>query len=566
MKLKKIIITSLVLAVLGSCSKIEDKFDGYLNNPNTPRPDAANSDLYLNVAQLSFAGIFNGFSDIGMQLTRYIVMYGPTYQNAYQPQTFDGLWDNSYTGFFKHANALIPIADREKKYVVVGMTKIMKAYVMMTLVDYFGNVPYAEANLGSDNTNPQSQNGKDIYTAAIALLDEAIADLAKTPGSYPGTGDLFYGANNAAGKAKWVTLAKTLKLRAFMTIRLADATVKSKIDALITENDLIDTPGEDFEFKYSTKQTNPNSRHPRYNGNYSPSGSAGDYMGTHFMWMLLREKQSYSGITANDKADPRWRYYLYRQRTNASEVNQATSSCSVEVPPAHYPAGMPFCSPIPNFTGGFWGRDHGDNSGIPPDGELRTTVGIYPCGGDFEANQAKSVGLNRGGQGAGIEPIWQSAFTDFLKAEAALVLSSPGSARTLLEGGIRKSFAKVLGFPATVGVTPSATYVPSQARQDDYVNFTLALFDNAATNDAKLDVIMKEFYIALWGNGIDAYNNYRRTGKPGNLQLPKVSAPGAFISSVYYPSVYVNRNQNATQKSSVDIHVFWDTNPAGFNK
>lgn len=562
MKLNKIIIGLLAVAIMGSCSKIADKFDSNLTNPNTPDPSSANSDLYLNVVQLSFAGLFNGASDIGMQVTRQIVMYGPTYQNAYTPTSFDGLWGNAYTSVLKHANALIPIADAQKKYVVVGMTKIMKAYTLMTMVDLFGNIPYSEANLGSDNTNPGIEAGKDVYAKAITLLDEAIADLAKTPSSYPGIFDLYYGAANATGAKKWVTLAKTLKLRAYVATRLVDAAAKTKIDALLTENDLIDTPAEDFEFKYSTKQTNPNSRHPRYNGNYSATGSAGDYIGTYFMWTMVREKASFSNNVAIDKSDPRTRYYFYRQRIGYADVNEASSSCSVAPPPAHYPPGMPFCL----ITAGFWGRDHGDNSGIPPDGPLRTTVGIYPNGGDFDANQGASVGLNRGAQGAGIEPIWQTAFTEFLKAEANLTLSTAGNARTSLQNAVTASFAKVIGFPATVGVTPNPTYVPSAARQTQYITDLLTAYDAATTTDAKLTIIGKEYYIALWGNGVDAYNLYRRTGKPSNFQLPIVAAPGAFTSSMYYPSVYVNRNQNAAQKSGVDVHVFWDTNPPGFNK
>lgn len=562
MKFKKIIISLLAVAILGACSKISDKFDSNLNNPNTPDPLSANSDLYLNVVQLGFAGLFDGASDIGMQITRQIVMYGPTYGNAYTPTSFDGLWSTAYTSVLKHANVLIPIAETQKKFVVVGMTKIMKAYTLMTMVDLFGNIPFTDANQGASNTNPTVEAGKDVYAKAILLLDEAIADLAKTPASYPGQFDLFYKAANSAGAAKWVTLAKTLKLRAYVTTRLVDASAKSKIDALLTANDLIDTPPEDFEFKYGTTQTNPNSRHPRYNGNYSATGSAGDYMGTYFMWAMVREKASFSNNPAIDKSDPRTRYYFYRQRTSYAEVSQVTSSCSVAPPPTQYPPGMPFCL----ITSGFWGRDHGDNSGIPPEGPLRTTVGIYPCGGDFDAGQGVSVGLNRGGLGAGIQPIWQSSFTEFLKAESALILTTAGNARTFLQNGVTASIAKVIGFPATIGVTPNPTYIPSTARQTLYVTDVLTAYDNASSNDAKLEIIVKEYYLALWGNGVDAFNNYRRTGKPSNMQLPIITAPGSFSSSMFYPSVHVNRNQNAAQKSGVDVHVFWDTNPPGFNK
>jgi hypothetical protein len=551
MKLKKLVIILSLFAVMGSCKK----FDGMLDNPNSPRPDAANADLYLTQAQLAFAGFFNTASSFGMEVCRQIVMYGPRYDNAYQPQSFDGIWTNAYTSVLKHVNALIPIADQQKKYVNLGMAKIMKAYTLMTLVDMFGKVPASEANLGADNTNPIAQEGKDVYAAAIALLDEAIADLGKTPGSYPGTQDLFYGASNATGAARWRTLAKTLKLRAYVTTRLVDASAKAKIDALLTENDLIDTQAEDFEFKYSTKQANPNSRHPRYNGNYAATGTAGDYMGTWFMWTLVQEK----GTGANN--DPRTRYYFYRQRTNYANVNEQTSSCSVAPVPPHYPPGMPFCL----LLSGYWGRDHGDNTGIPPDGNLRTTVGVYPFGGDFDSNQGTSVSLNRGGQGAGIQPIWLSVFTEFLKAEAALVLGTAGDPRALLESGVRKSFTKVFGFPATINVTPPASFVPDQARQDGYVNKVLALWDAAANQSAKMEVLMKEYYIALWGNGLDVWNNYRRTGKPGNMQPTIDPNPGSFIRSMLYPSVYTNRNINASAKT-VDVQVFWDTNPPGFIK
>lgn len=551
MKYKKIIIVLSLFALVGSCKK----FDGMLDNPNSPNPASANADLYLTQAQLAFAGFFNTASSFGMEVTRQIVMYGPRYDNAYQPQSFDGIWTNAYTNVLKHVNALIPIADAQKKYVNLGMAKIMKAYTLMTLVDMFGKVPGLEANLGSENTNPAAQEGKDVYAAAIALLDEAIADLGKLPGAYPGTQDLFYGASNAAGAGRWRTLAKTLKLRAYITTRLVDATAKSKIDALLTENDLIDTQAEDFEFKYSSKQANPNSRHPRYNGNYTQQGTAGDYMGVWFMWTLASEK----GIGANN--DPRTRYYFYRQRVNYAAVTEQSSSCSIEPVPSHFPPGMPFCL----LNAGFWGRDHGDNGGIPPDGNLRTTVGIYPYGGDFDANQGTSVSLNRGGQGAGIQPIWLSMYTDFLKAEAALTLATAGDPKALLESGVRKSLTKVIGFPATVSVTPSATFVPDQARQDGYVAKVNALYDAATTPSEKMEVIMKEFYIALWGNGLDVWNNYRRTGKPGNMQPTKDPNPGSFTRSMLYPSVYSNRNVNATTKT-VDAQVFWDNNPPGFIK
>lgn len=567
MKLRKILLTLVATTgLLSGCQKVDDKFEGLLNNPNAPLPSSADVDLYMNQVQLSFAGFFNTANDFGQQITRQIIMYGPTYPNAYSATSYDGIWNNAYTGIFKHTNVLIPIADAAKKYVQSGAARIIKAYAMMTLVDMFGDVPYTEANQGTANTNPKLDKGKDVYAAAIALLNEAITTLGQTPGSYPGNQDLYYGAANATGKARWITLAKTLLLRAYMQIRLVEPTAAAQIQTLLAANDLIDTPAEDFEFKYSTKQAAPNSRHPRYNGNYTTTGSAGDYIGTHFMWALAADpdKGSFSNNAANSQGDPRARYYLYRQRTNYADVNTTSVSCAGGTPPSHYTATMPYCLP---YVAGYWGRDHGDGSGIPPDANRRTTVGIYPCGGEFDANQGTSVTLNRGGQGAGIQPIWQSAFTEFLKAEAKIALNPAAlasAANVYMENGIRASFAKVLGFPATISVTVPASFVPTQTQLDNYVTKVQNMYTAAATNNERLNVIMKEYYIALWGNGLDAYNNYRRTGLPNNFQYTLLPDPGAFIRSHLYPSVHVNLNQNATQKASVAVQVFWDNNPAGF--
>ena len=101
---------------------------------------------------------------------------------------------------------------------------------------------------------------------------------------------------------------------------------------------------------------------------------------------------------------------------------------------------------------------------------------------------------------------------------------------------------------------------------DAYVNKVLPAYDAAATTGAKLNIIMKEYYLALWGNGVDNYNMYRRTNKPDNMQYVLETVPGNFINSHFYPSVFVNRNLNAVQKSSVAVQVFWDKNPPNSRK
>jgi hypothetical protein len=567
---KILLIAAVVLLTAASCKK---KLDDLLVNPNTPTLDKADVDLYLNGIQLSFADFFNTMSDRGSEVTRVTNMAGSNYLNAYRPETFNGIWSTSYRSILTQANAMEPIAAAQNKWHHIAIAQTLKAYVGMTLVDHFGDIPWTEAaNPANSVINPKIDKGVDVYAACIKLLDDATANFNKTAGAAVAA-DLYYsagGGTTAATITRWKTLVNTLKLKAYMATRLTDASVTAKINALITANDFIDTEAEDFVFRFGTNLENPASRHPKYTACYRASGGVGIYISNYLAWEMVTEK----GIV-----DPRTRYYFRRQinfrnnQLNSSGqqiVSGATLACQGQLPPGHYPSNMAYCM----VGDGWFGRDHNDPSGIPPDGQFRTAWGVYPAAGDFDALQpnngtAASVVTstvtqtsNAGGRGAGIHPIWLSAFTHFLLAEANLTLGTTGNARTLFETGMRQHIAKVVNFPATVGVTPSTTYAATTGQIDNYVNTVLGNYDGAANNTAKLNIIMKEFHIASFGNGVEAYNNYRRTGMPTNMQPSLSSAPGPFIRSFWYPADHITLNINAKQKSDNTVKVFWDNGSA----
>lgn len=564
MKLKIILILAFAFTLLGACKKT---LSGLLDNPSQPNPNAASLDLYLNNLQLGFQSFYQSASDLTDPLVRQETMFGPLYYNAYSPTSFDGIWTTAYTSVFKTANTMIPLAEESGQYIHSGAAKVLKAYTMITMVDLFGDVPYSEANLGVVNTNPKVDGGAVIYDSALALLDDAIATLAKTPSSSP-SNDLFYGGN----AANWTTLAKTLKLKAYVQTRLVDNSVAGKIASLLSDGDLITTPAQDFVFRFSTHNPSPDSRASHYINNYSTDNGAGDYLGTYFMWCLDVEK----GII-----DPRIRYYIYRQiddipgppvsnyaynysdpRLPDQTTTQFALACYYRTPPAQYPAGSPFCI----VGNGYWGRDHGNNEGTGPDGQLKSTWGVYPVGGAFDANQNVQVGPSHeaGAKGNGINPIWLSSYTYFLEAEAALMLGTAGDPEALLVSGVNASFNKVANFPASIGYSlPSGadtTMTITPTKQQNYVNKVKSLYESAAATSDKLNAIMKEYYLAAWGNGIEPYNNYRRTSSPNNMQLAVNPDPGTFMNSFFYASVYANYNKNAVQKTTVGTKVFWDTN------
>jgi hypothetical protein len=219
-------------------------------------------------------------------------------------------------------------------------------------------------------------------------------------------------------------------LKIYLNRKLIDAAgSRTGINTLIAGNKLISTTTQNFTFKYGSNQVNPDNRHPRYAGQYSPTGG-GDYQSNAYMGLMY------------DKKDPRIRAYFYRQVTvNSKDVNEIR--CITNQKPNHYAATDYYCLPT---NVGYWGRDHLSNEGIPPDGLKRTAWGLYPAGGLYDNDAGRPVSLVAGAAGAGIQPMLMSSFTDFMLAEAALTLGTNGDPRTLLESAIRKSMADVRAF------------------------------------------------------------------------------------------------------------------------
>lgn len=566
MKLFKNIFLLVLVWGISSCEMTE--FD-LQQDPNNVSPENASlNDLY-NSVQLQFANVYSSAQTAPGAMARMYHLGSSIYLASTSPGTFNGLWNNAYANLFPDIDALLDIAEPGGFDVHAGAAKIMKAYTLMTLVDLLGDVPNSEALQGTDVISPMADEGSVVYEAAIALLDEAIAQLEGTSAAPPRT-DLFYGGN----VDNWIKVAKTLKLRAAVTTRLVNPNESaSTINALVSEGDLISDASEDFAFQFGTERNNPNSRHPFYNSHYEIGD--GDYMSNYYMWLMLDDKED---ANDNDVIDPRVRFYFTRKVEDAANQDQTTYGCFLSnLPdqsaiPAHWVAVDPDLNYCYATSNGYIGRDHLNPEGIPPDGPIRTSYGLYPGGGEFDYDQFEDTRQRgtTGGLGGGIWPIMMSSFVDFMRAEAALTLGTNDDPRALLESGVRKSIDKVLGFrnlvPSTMAlqidirgtiVSVEDFFVPDQDDIDAYVQVVLDAYDSAANDDERLNVIIKEYYIAAWGNGLEAYNMYRRTGHPANMQPGLEAEVGAYPRSFFRPEVYVNRNQNAQQKELTD-RVFWD--------
>ncbi|NNF35290.1 MAG: SusD/RagB family nutrient-binding outer membrane lipoprotein, partial [Saprospiraceae bacterium] len=351
MKSKSYFIILLLFAMFTSCNDLSEM--DLLDDPKSIKPNQTNIELLNSSIQLSFKDFQYELHLIADGIVRYTSLNAFSYQDALRAEVGDKVWNVAYSEFLPDAELLISIAQDKGLYIYEGRVKILKSYVLTTLVDFFGDIPVIER--APDLTfSPELVEGSLVYDKANQLLSEAI-ELLSEEGIEPET-DLYYEGNNE----NWVKLAWTLKLRnALYTSR-----IRNNLDVIfdiVHYEDLIESNDESFLFRYGKERDAPPSRHPLYEEYYG-NGSR-EYLGNYFMWTIIGEKRNGTGSRIYD---PRSGLYVYRQFWNIKDLEaegvlcyNETYSQDLEIPD-HYSLidpNLPYC--VASLYG-YYGRDHGN--------------------------------------------------------------------------------------------------------------------------------------------------------------------------------------------------------------
>lgn len=521
------VVTVCILVLTTSCETTNLDVNV---NPNELSPDSADPSLVLNTIQAGFIGQSFGLHANTRGVMREVNMFD-TYASNTPSTALNGAWASTFQTSVNR-QLLETLNNTQNLANHLGVAQVLEAFSYVNLVDYIGTAPYSEA-VDPNIANPSFDSGKDIYDNMYLLLDKGIANL-KVGGQIKFQDLFFDGDLN-----KWIKMANTLKIRMYVQSKLVNTpNAASAINSIISSGNYIKNTQDDFFAQFGTNNDNPDIRHPDYVFAYD-TGVGQLYMSNEFMDLLLNDKTI---------EDPRLKHYIFRQ-TLADPVNTPSNT----ILPCEGNAAFTLC-----YVGqGYWGRMHGDSEGIPNDGNLKATFGAYPAGGAFDDGTNNTATLSASDLGgAGIYPVITSSFTNFLLAEASLPapvgLGINGSTTAYLEAGIRDSFARV----ASVSGQPIAN-------ADAYVNEVLNNYAGATTDQQRLNIIIKEFFIASWGNSVESYNAYRRTGLPdlGGSPIPNTDFPRNYL----IPDSELNTNDNPNlEQITRTTQVFWDTNPAGF--
>ncbi len=504
--MKKISILFLALATLGSCKK----YIADVNiSPNNPSIVPVTTLLPTTTIGLAFANS-NDLDRATSALVQHIA--GVANQTAaYDIYNLDGNFDNQWNGEI-YGNTLSNLQIIIDQYattspVYSGIAKLQMAYMYSMATDLWGDVPYSQAAKGTKYLFPRFDKQEDIYqgnaslgiASLFDLVNSGLADLAKTTNVLTlGTDDIVYKGD----KTKWIRVGNTLLLKFALQISNRNPTLAaSTIQAVINGNNFINTNDLDFEVPFGATVGNQN---PIFT--FNNLNRTGDQMLSQRLLNLAR------GPLLNDTV--RLAKFFTKTRTVAGNGNT----------PLRF---VPF--------------DNGSTAAIPALA-TRSKYNAYLTGatggGDTTATGA--------GGGAPIR-ILTNAQVQFILAESAVILGTTGplSADAYYKAGITASMQKV-------GMTP--------AEITAYFTANPTIVTLAGTPEQQRQQIITQKYFSLIGNGIEAYNDYRRTGYPvlTLVNNPQGDNPNVIPTRLPYTPAELAANPNAPKpRPKTDVKLWF---------
>jgi hypothetical protein len=387
----------------------------------------------------------------------------------------------------------------------IAIAKILKSWIIWTLTDKWGDLPYSEALQGAANKSPKYDTQEDIYKAIFKDCRDAVAGF---DAGGPIKGDVIYAGNTA----KWQKLANSIRMLAAMRL-----------------TKVYPSPTDYPALEYKAAATDPAGYIATNADNFTLAFPGGAYKNTWNITYDVNQRSDYAesrtvGDVLNALGDSRstvfgsnpgatFPYGLLR--TDAIAYDNSTSSLYAKVLAA------PF-------------RTENAATVLLPSSLVLLSLAEATERGWIALASAQSY------YDAGVT----ASFAQWgLAVPAGYLTSGPANYNT------------GAGAPGNVGVfTP-----PSGA------GVNLPPTQNAATPD-KLSRIALQYWLAAFPNGNEAWANWRRTGVP-NLQPTKFKTNSGGIPRryVYGVSDYsLNPAQLAVAVGRLaggdtqDSRVWWD--------
>ncbi len=425
----------------------------------------------------------------------------------------DAPWDYAYGGLLKNVTEVLKQtgpdgfeAGRRKN--TREAARIVRAFAFLRLTDFYGNVPYSEANGGIEGTFfPVYDTQESIYTALFQELEEAGAAISTAnPDDGFASADMIYQGD----VVKWKKWANSLILR--MALRISDVNASLAAEkvskalsgaGVFASND--DIPWVPHALD-PNQWTNQNGLSRAFN-----DGGQGRVMSKTLIDVL-------KGTDPANAADDDPRLMIF-----SGGVDGDTDPLVQEGMPNGLDAGT-----LDTFTG---------VTGTNPNVTFSALNMLF-----FDLDEPYKL--------------MSYAEMEFLQAEAKErgIGAVGGTAKMHYDAGVRAAMQMNIVYDASFAVSDGAV--------DTYL--TQYPYTEGGAN--ALEMIGEQMWLSKMLNWWDAWNYWRRTGFPN---LTPINYPGNFTGGqiptrLLYPSGEIaNNNENLTSSGTTNTHVgkvWWDVN------
>lgn len=234
-KLRNVLALSILIVLFTNCSDFLDVNDNP-NNPTTSTPSltlpVAQADFAsLNATSMNYLGNFmmaNWAVPSNWSAMDILLTYNVT------STFYSTIFDTSYSRIFKNLTYIETYDDGAIDYTAYKViAQAIKGFQYQYLVDLYGDIPYTEASLRTENLTPKYDDAATIYKDVIDKLTEAANTAMNMPEVYenPKGQDIIFGGD----MTKWAQFINTVKLR--MLIRLSNTGQDSYITGEIAKID-----------------------------------------------------------------------------------------------------------------------------------------------------------------------------------------------------------------------------------------------------------------------------------------------------------------------------------------
>jgi len=238
---QKSIIACLLclLFCLSACKK----FEAFNENPN--EPTTVSADVLLTAAlRNSMQTMVTESFLLGNNAAQLSAKTLRTEVDAYNWNAFPTLWEGLYQSLTDvYAVQTQAVATENEQ--LEGVAIVVKSWIVATLTNAYGNIPYSQAIAGNNNNfTPEYDEQSFIYTH---LLDElARANMLLSNGSGDIAGDIIF--NGAA--EKWQKLANSLRLRLLVTAQHKINDVATRFADIVTNAPIMQSNADNATLTY----------------------------------------------------------------------------------------------------------------------------------------------------------------------------------------------------------------------------------------------------------------------------------------------------------------------------